>query len=125
MRILINCTGFGPFQGVAENPTTWLMENMNKFKPDNDNTDIEVKLLNHTVFETSAVGSVEVLKGLAEECQEVRREGDVVVWIHFGVNAGATFINLEQQAYNEATFGVGDERGWTPFQQPIDVNNPD
>ncbi|KAK1319014.1 hypothetical protein QJS10_CPB04g01058 [Acorus calamus] len=42
-----------------------------------------------------------------------------VIWLHLGVNSGATKFAIEQQAVNEATFRCPDELGWKPQRVPI------
>nr|ABK92501.1 unknown [Populus trichocarpa] len=37
-----------------------------------------------------------------------------IIWLHFGVNSGATRFAIEHQAVNEATFRCPDELGWKP-----------
>eukprot|EP00850_Spirogloea_muscicola_P022176 SM000281S10744 [mRNA] locus=s281:58039:60161:+ [translate_table: standard] len=41
------------------------------------------------------------------------------VWIHLGVNSGASKIAIEKKAFNEATFRCPDEMGWQPQNIPI------
>ncbi|GBG83843.1 hypothetical protein CBR_g37642 [Chara braunii] len=42
-----------------------------------------------------------------------------IVWVHFGVNSGASKFALERRAVNEASFRCPDEMGWQPHKQPI------
>jgi hypothetical protein len=42
-----------------------------------------------------------------------------IVWVHFGVNSGATNFAVEWRAVNEATFRCADELGWQPQHAPI------
>ena len=42
-----------------------------------------------------------------------------IIWLHFGVNSGATRFAIERQAVNEATFRCPDELGWKPQKVPI------
>ncbi|GJP45455.1 hypothetical protein CLOM_g4844 [Closterium sp. NIES-68] len=45
--------------------------------------------------------------------------GRRVIWVHLGVNSGASKIAVERQAANEATFRCPDEMGWQPQREPI------
>ncbi|KAG0472108.1 hypothetical protein HPP92_016654 [Vanilla planifolia] len=42
-----------------------------------------------------------------------------VIWLHFGVNSGASRFAIEKQAVNEATFRCPDELGWKPQKVSI------
>nr|XP_023909911.1 uncharacterized protein LOC112021583 isoform X1 [Quercus suber] len=42
-----------------------------------------------------------------------------IIWLHFGVNSGATRFAIEHQAVNEATFRCPEELGWKPQKLPI------
>lgn len=58
-------TGFGKFQGVAENPTTFLVESLEgylKERPLDEDVRSHVRSLTLDVLETSAEGSLEVLE---------------------------------------------------------------
>ncbi|CAI5505889.1 unnamed protein product [Closterium sp. Naga37s-1] len=45
--------------------------------------------------------------------------GRRVIWVHLGVNSGASLIAVERQAANEATFRCPDEMGWQPQKEAI------
>jgi pyrrolidone-carboxylate peptidase/L-amino acid N-acyltransferase YncA len=102
-------TGFGPFHGVASNPTTELMRNL----PEYLLRDPGISLKSCTVLETSAIGSLSQLHSL-ESTSSVQD-----VFVHFGVDSCSDGFRLEQSAYNEATFSVPDERGFAPQEQRI------
>ena len=53
------------------------------------------------------------------------RDDTVSVFVHCGVNGGATKFAMETQGFNEATFGAPDERGYCPTFAPVDADNPD
>ncbi|KAH7432073.1 hypothetical protein KP509_07G006700 [Ceratopteris richardii] len=44
---------------------------------------------------------------------------DQVIWVHLGVNSGASKFAIERRAINEATFRCPDEMGWKPQRSPI------
>ncbi|CAM9213849.1 unnamed protein product [Laminaria digitata] len=53
------------------------------------------------------------------------RDGVVSVFVHCGVNGGASKFAVETQGFNEATFGAPDEQGYCPTFAPVDAANPD
>nr|POF26509.1 hypothetical protein CFP56_40116 [Quercus suber] len=42
-----------------------------------------------------------------------------IIWLHIGVNSGATRFAIEHQDVNEATFRCPDELGWKPQKVPV------
>ncbi|KAG8079575.1 hypothetical protein GUJ93_ZPchr0007g5254 [Zizania palustris] len=67
-----------------------------------------------------ALGTLyEVLESSIEERENGSSAHGQVIWIHLGVNSGATKFALENQAVNEATFRCPDELGWKPQRVPI------
>lgn len=102
-------TGFGPFAGVASNPTTELMRCL----PEYLKKDPSLSLKSCTVLETSAIGSLAQLNAL------VAAASPQDIFVHFGVDSRSDGFKLEQSAYNEATFRVPDQRGFAPIQQRI------
>ena len=116
-HIYYHLTGFGPFHGVPDNPTSWLMYTLPsaleewKDKPKNITITCEV-------LETSAQGSLEQFNIMQAALQEHSAD-DIHMWIHFGVNGKAKVFNLELQAFNEATFRCPDERGYQCSNQLI------
>lgn len=86
-RVLL--TGFGPFPGVAENPSGWLAETLAAC-PSNRDWDLHAAVL-PTEWEAVAA--------LAPHLHE-RLQPDVM--IHFGVSARAKGLRLERSAHNRA-----------------------
>ncbi|URD80360.1 Pyroglutamyl peptidase [Musa troglodytarum] len=55
---------------------------------------------------------------VAGQRNETSNRGQII-WLHLGVNSGATRFAIENQAVNEATFRCPDEMGWKPQRVPI------
>jgi len=113
-------TGFGPFQGVDNNPTTHLMKMLPIYLKDNPLNE-QAEIASFTVLETSGIGS---LFGLCKRLQQNKamawREEEIkVVWLHLGVDSSCKKFALERVAYNEANFKCADEREWQPTDQSI------
>ncbi|XWS22613.1 hypothetical protein CRYUN_Cryun29cG0051100 [Craigia yunnanensis] len=98
--VTIHVTGFKKFEGVSENPTETLVNNLMSFQK-KGLLPAGVTLGSCTVLETAGNGALPVLYKL-----------------HLGVS-GAQEFALEQQAVNEATFPCPDELGWQPQKLPI------
>ncbi|XP_075501935.1 uncharacterized protein LOC142539998 [Primulina tabacum] len=119
--ITIHVTGFKKFHGVAENPTETIVNNLqgylNKRVVPNG-----LIIGSCTILETAGQGAVVSLYQTLQS--SVSKDNTVssssrVIWVHFGVNSGATKFALEHQAVNEATFRCPDEMGWKPQKVPI------
>jgi pyroglutamyl-peptidase len=85
-RVLV--TGFGPFPGVAENPSAWLAETLAAQPP---NLDAEF----HALVVPTAWRAAELMPQLYESLQPH-------VMIHFGVNQRAKSFRIERFAHNRA-----------------------
>jgi pyroglutamyl-peptidase len=86
-RVLL--TGFGPFPGVAENPSGWLAETLAGRETAHD-----VDLHGHVLpTEWDAVAAL---------APELHKTLQPHVMIHFGVSAGARGLRIERSAHNEA-----------------------
>ncbi|KAI3435205.1 uncharacterized protein J3R85_006445 [Psidium guajava] len=118
--ITINVTGFKKFQGVSENPTETIVNNLKSY--------VEKKRLLPgvtlgmcTVLETAGVGALPRLFEVMESgiSSNGSTSSEQVVWLHLGVNSSALKFAIERQAVNEATFGCPDERGWQPQGVPV------
>jgi len=112
-----NLTGFGKFQNVPHNPTTALMTHLPDFMKQCQLSD-EVCIDGYTILETSGVGALQHFHQLNHGC-DIKDQSKHRVWLHFGVNARSTSFALESQAFNEASFGCPDERGWQPSKESI------
>jgi hypothetical protein len=71
-----------------------------------DSSLVEIK---HPLFERS--GNLQELKLDVNSLPTIQKK---IVWVHFGVNSGATNFAVEWRALNEATFRCADELGWQP-----------
>ncbi|CAK9328444.1 unnamed protein product [Citrullus colocynthis] len=76
-----------------------------------------------SILETAGQGALDslhktlqsALDGKGSEPTNSRR----IIWLHLGVNSGASRFAIEHQAFNEATFRCPDEMGWKPQKVPI------
>ncbi|KAL7550483.1 hypothetical protein ACHAWF_013706 [Thalassiosira exigua] len=123
-------TGFGPFRGVPDNPTSVLIGRLR------DGGDRVGSLGGTRVFETSAehvretldaiYGGLKSSEGSGEGIGESGGKGSVgatgakkMILLHLGVNYRGRQFQLEECAYNDATFRVPDERGYQPDRQCV------
>lgn len=120
--VTIHVTGFKKFHGISENPTETIVSNLKEY--------VKIKGLpkgvtlgSCSVLETAGEGALiplyETLQtALSGKDSDTSNSGKVI-WVHFGVNSGATRFAIENQAFNEATFRCADEMGWKPQKVPI------
>jgi len=120
--VAIHVTGFKKFHGVSENPTETIVNNLQEY--------VKIKGLpkgvtlgSCTILETAGQGAVVPLyqalqTSLSRKDSDSSNSGKII-WVHFGVNSGATRFAIERQAYNEATFRCADEMGWKPQKVAI------
>ncbi|XP_065852811.1 uncharacterized protein [Euphorbia lathyris] len=120
--VTIHVTGFKKFHGVSENPTEIIVSNLKEYmKKKGFPKGVVLGCCN--VLETAGQGAIIPLyqtlqTGINTKDSESSNSG-TTIWIHFGVNSGATRFAIEQQAVNEATFRCPDEMGWKPQKVPI------
>ena len=142
-------TGFGPFRGVAENPTTTIVNELHTYLTnvcDIGLSSCTPKRLASNVtthiFETSAedvrqwqdewfdrlsrgVECGSTTRGGGETDSEAAaaelsdQGGNDVVLLHLGVHYKAKCFHLESSAYNDASFRVPDERGYQPNDECV------
>ena len=107
-------TGFGQFNGVADNPTTHLVAALKPLLP---------SVAEGVVLCESAVLTVAALDALSfvRDAERGSKPGRRRLWLHLGVAASRHKMSLERTAFNEAHFRVCDERGWAPDRLPIDA----
>lgn len=120
--VTIHVTGFKKFHGVIENPTETIVNNLQEY--------VKIKGLpkgvtlgSCSILETAGQGAVTPLyqalqSALSKKDSDSSNSGKII-WVHFGVNSGATRFAIEHQAFNEATFRCADELGWKPQKVPI------
>ncbi|KAH0675388.1 hypothetical protein KY285_023189 [Solanum tuberosum] len=115
----IHVTGFKKFHGVAQNPTETAVSNL-KYYVEKKGLPAGVTLGSCTVLETAGEGGLPTLLKVIEESSAGNSSNNgQVIWLHLGVNSGATKFAIERLAVNEATFRCADELGWQPQQVPI------
>ncbi|XP_027153349.1 uncharacterized protein LOC113753405 isoform X2 [Coffea eugenioides] len=102
--VTIHVTGFKKFQGVAENPTEFIVNNLRSYV-EKRGLPAGVKLGSCLVLETAGDGALPMLYKVLESVVPVdgSLSDERVVW----------------QAVNEATFRCPDELGWQPQQLVI------
>lgn len=112
-------TGFSTFVGVPDNPTERLIEMLEQLGPGSALSDQSI--LSTAVLEVAAQSAKEWLAQVyaSPELAAAAAKGPVVM-LHLGVDVRAAGFKLEQQAANDATFRVPDQRGWQPSRQLID-----
>jgi len=86
-RVLL--TGFGPFPGVADNPSAWLAETLAQRPPLEVDAEFHVRVL------PTAWQAAQSMPRLYDELQPH-------VMIHFGVSQGAKTFRIERFAHNRA-----------------------
>jgi pyroglutamyl-peptidase len=106
-RVLV--TGFGPFPGVAENPSAWLAETLASEPP---NLDVEF----HARVMPTAWQAAQLMPRLYESLQPQ-------VMIHFGVSQRATSFRIERFAHNRAALRR-DAEGVLPSRSVIKSAGP-
>ncbi|GMP39869.1 hypothetical protein CsSME_00010544 [Camellia sinensis var. sinensis] len=109
--VTIHVTGFKKFHGVSENPTETIVSNLKDFMK-KKGFPKGLILGSCSILETTLQSAV------STKDSESSNSGGVI-WVHFGVNSGATRFAIEKQAVNEATFRCPDEMGWKPQNVPI------
>ncbi|XP_044483087.1 pyrrolidone-carboxylate peptidase-like [Mangifera indica] len=120
--VTIHVTGFKKFHGVSENPTETIVSNLKEYMKKKGMPKGCI-LGSCNVLETAGQGALAPLyqilqSAISEEGTDPSNSGRII-WLHFGVNSGATRFAIEQQAFNEATFRCPDEMGWKPQKVPI------
>ena len=122
-------TGFGPFRGVPDNPTSVLIRRLQEKHISN--------LVSSFILETSAEYVREKIDDIYGEVvvsfeknttTTTTSEGsdgttETIILIHLGVNYRGKHFHLEECAYNDATFRIADERGFQPHRECILENN--
>jgi pyroglutamyl-peptidase len=108
-RVLL--TGFGPFPGVADNPSAWLAETLaQRAAPDAD-AELHARIL------PTAWQDAQLMPRL---CQELQPR----VMIHFGVSERARTFRIERSAHNRAARRA-DAHGLMPPASTIRADGAD
>ncbi|KAK1294243.1 hypothetical protein QJS10_CPA16g01724 [Acorus calamus] len=120
--VTVHVTGFKKFHGVAENPTETIVSNLKAFMQKRGMPKGLV-LGSCSILETAGQGAISPLYQIFQSSVTGPNDEPLsagrVIWLHLGVNSGATKFAIEQQAVNEATFRCPDELGWKPQRVPI------
>ncbi|KAL5700363.1 pyroglutamyl-peptidase I [Ranunculus cassubicifolius] len=113
--VTVHVTGFKKFHGVADNPTETIVANLKGFLEKRGGLPKGLVLGSCSVLETAGQGALDPLYETLESAavNNTLRDSSII-WLHFGVNSGATRFAIEHQAVNEATFRCPDELGWKP-----------
>jgi len=99
--VVFHVTGFGPFQGVDNNPTTQIVTELSAYLknfPLDPEVTNHVEVASYNVFETSAVGALTQFTEILQQHQisRERDNGTVIVFLHLGVNARGECFLLEK-----------------------------
>ncbi|KAJ7973232.1 Pyrrolidone-carboxylate peptidase [Quillaja saponaria] len=120
--VTIHITGFKKFHGVSENPTETIVNNLKEYLK-KKGFPKGLILGSCSILETAGQGALaplyRILQSAISKKDSESSNSNRIIWIHFGVNSGATRFAIEQQAVNEATFRCPDEMGWKPQKVPI------
>ncbi|CAH2041038.1 unnamed protein product [Thlaspi arvense] len=116
--VTIHVTGFKKFCGVSENPTETIVSNLKEYMK-KKGLPRGLILGNCVILETAGQGAVVPLYQTLQSALGPENSGSAnnsrrIIWLHFGVDIGATRFAIESQAVNEATFYCPDEMGWEP-----------
>ena len=103
-------TGFGPFPGVADNPSAWLAETLAEQRPAPEFT------LHARVLPTEWKAAAR----LPRVCQALQPQ----VMIHFGLSEHAAAFRIERSAHNRVAQRA-DARGALPKSPAIRAEGPD
>ncbi|KAG7598077.1 Peptidase C15 pyroglutamyl peptidase I-like superfamily [Arabidopsis suecica] len=122
--ITIHVTGFKKFLGVSENPTEKIATNLKSYV-EKRGLPSGLSLGSCSVLDTAGDGAKSKLYEVLESSvvSGDKNNNGTVVWLHLGVNSGATKFAIERQAVNEAHFRCPDELGWQPQRLPIVVED--
>ncbi|KAL3651404.1 hypothetical protein CASFOL_004406 [Castilleja foliolosa] len=120
--VTIHVTGFKKFHGVSENPTETIVNNLREYM-NKRGLPKGMIIGSCTILETAGQGAsgplYQTLQSALNMDHTTASSAGTIIWVHFGVNSGATRFAIEQQAVNEATFRCPDQMGWKPQKVPI------
>lgn len=111
-------TGFGPFQDVNSNPTTKIIEHLRNNPSSMQSLLPGIKVAKFLILETSAGAVKHDLNNLFEDIKNDTTFHKLVI-LHLGVATMYKNFRLEQNAYNEATFRIPDQRGYAPQKEVV------
>lgn len=108
--IKFTITGFGPFGGVQRNPSTILVEELKEYLVQTESEELATYIEQTFVLETSA----QAVREAVDEMAKASCNGGKRIYLHLGVNYKGTGFQLEQCAYNDASFRIPDQLGYQP-----------
>ena len=120
-KISFFVSGYGAFSTFDLNPTDYLVNEINN-NPDDflvDEGRYDFKFLK--VSEVSAIGALQTLLDMQTKYISIKERADKNVFLHLGVSGEATELTLEENAYNQAEWGIPDTKGWTPGYQQVSI----
>ena len=114
-------TGFGPFNGVPDNPTSILARQLEAGLQQwaASSNDPVAYVLAHCTETRIVETSAQAARYQVEDIRQVLEPFQSAIVLHLGVDAGSRTFKLERCAYNDATFRVPDEQGYAPNRVPI------
>ncbi|KAK4282698.1 hypothetical protein QN277_014043 [Acacia crassicarpa] len=120
--VTVHVTGFKKFHGVSENPTESIVNNLREYMK-KKGLPKGLVIGSCSILETAGQGALvtlyHTLQSAVSPKDSESSNSNKIIWLHFGVNSGATRFAVEHQAVNEATFRCPDEMGWKPQKVPI------
>ncbi|XP_061345992.1 uncharacterized protein LOC133291709 [Gastrolobium bilobum] len=118
----VHVTGFKKFHGVSENPTETIVNKLTEYMK-KKGLPKGLVIGSCSILETAGQGALvplyQTLQSAISAKESESSSSNRMIWLHFGVNSGATRFAIERQAVNEATFRCPDEMGWKPQKVPI------
>eukprot|EP00547_Thalassionema_nitzschioides_P016715 CAMPEP_0194251018 /NCGR_PEP_ID=MMETSP0158-20130606/24418_1 /TAXON_ID=33649 /ORGANISM="Thalassionema nitzschioides, Strain L26-B" /LENGTH=251 /DNA_ID=CAMNT_0038988013 /DNA_START=1 /DNA_END=756 /DNA_ORIENTATION=+ len=123
-QICFVVTGFGPFRGMKDNPTTTIANMLAQYimeqQHDADWATGYLIIEKTLVMETSAEAAQQETDSLVRDLLSKTTKSKKIVLLHLGVDYQAeNVVALEQCAYNEANFRIPDEKGFQPRNAPV------
>jgi pyroglutamyl-peptidase len=117
-------TGFGPFGGVKENPTTVIVRKLRSFLEQTNETAHLASLIDDCILLETSVQDVNRTcdRLQIDFINEGSKNGSPPrsrILLHLGVDEKSQSFKLESCAYNEATFRIPDQQGYHPRNASI------
>mmetsp|Transcript_62280 Transcript_62280/g.116571 ORF Transcript_62280/g.116571 Transcript_62280/m.116571 type:complete len:242 (-) Transcript_62280:30-755(-) len=131
--VSIYITGFGPFQGVEDNPSSSLCETLRKYVHEGlvpelvpqellqefqrANMSLEGLRTLDVAAEACQAEVPKIISCLKDKCSTVPNMAAAIV--HLGVAGDRAHISLECRGVNEANFRIPDAYGWNCCGEPV------
>lgn len=125
--VRIHLTGFGPFGGIEDNPTSVVCRVLKEFVREGKvPAGVPPGLLREFADAGIALDGLEALEVSAAACRAgvraiLGRSGDSAACaiVHMGVSSASERVHLECRGFNVADFRIPDVRGWQPRGEQI------